>query len=357
MPGPASANLGVAHGLGRWVAEPAWPSAAIMLHRFHLAVGRLVETSEAEDALSHGSPETNGRAAGAWCPFHVSELPGDQREDDAQSLVFDTPPLAEGFEILGAPVLDIELASDRAAALLVARLCDVDEQGTSTRVTYGVLNLTHRRSHAEPSPLMPGQRTRVRLQLNDIAHTFAAGHRLRLALSTSYWPTVWPSPEPVLLTLFTGPTSALTLPLRPPRTSDAALPPFGPPERAMEPAMTMIEPDRSSFDARLDPSTGILTVANTYDDGLERFDDIDLAVGTEVREFYKIAAGDPRTAKASLSWTIRRERPGWQIRIEARIDLSCTESSFIVEQSLQAFENGACVFQRDWCDHVARDLV
>ena len=328
-----------------------------MPHRFHLEAGRLVEASETEDALHHGSPETNGRAAGAWCPFHVDELPGDRREDDAQSLVFDTPPLAEGFEILGAPVLEIELASDRAVALLVARLCDVDEQGTSTRVTYGVLNLTHRRSHAEPSPLMPGQRTRVRLQLNDIAHAFAPGHRLRLALSTSYWPTVWPSPEPVLLTLFSGPTSALTLPLRPQRASDAALSPFGPPEGAAEPAMTMIEPGGVSFEATHDPWSGMLAIINTYDDGLECFDDINLAVGTAIRELYQIASGDPRSAKTSLAWTIRRERPGWHIRIEAQIDLSCTKSNFIVEQSLQAFENGVRVFARDWRDSLARDLV
>ena len=32
------------------------------------------------------------------------------------------------------------------------------------------------------------------MQLNDIAHAFPAGHRMRIALSTSYWPIAWPSP-------------------------------------------------------------------------------------------------------------------------------------------------------------------
>jgi hypothetical protein len=357
MPAAARADTGETQSAGRWVAEPAWPSAAIVPRRLHLDAARLVETAEPEVALSHGSPETNGGAAGAWCPYHVGDLPSDQRVDDAQSLLFDTPPLTAGFEILGAPILEVELQSNRPAALLVARLCDVDDEGRSTRVTYGVLNLTHRRSDAEPTPLAPGVRTRVRLQMNDIAHTFAAGHRLRLALSTSYWPIVWPSPEPVMLTFFTGASSELTLPIRPPRASDAGLRPFGSPEGVAEPAMSIIEPGRSSTNWTLDPSMGTHQVSNAYDSGLERFDDIELAVGTAIRESYSIAADSPTTAKTSLAWMMRRERPGWHIRIEARIELSCTETSFLVQQSLQAFENGARVFSQDQQDRLARDLV
>ena len=73
-----------------------------------------------------------------------------------QSLVFDTPPLDETIEILGAPVLTLEIASDKPIATLIARLCDVHPTDESLRVSFGVLNLTHRDSHAEPTPLVPG---------------------------------------------------------------------------------------------------------------------------------------------------------------------------------------------------------
>ena len=53
------------------------------------------------------------------------ELAGEQREDDQRSLVFDTEPLREPLVTLGAPMLDIDIASDQPAGLLVARLCDV----------------------------------------------------------------------------------------------------------------------------------------------------------------------------------------------------------------------------------------
>ena len=69
---------------------------------------------------------------------------------NVNSSLFDSLPFAEGIEILGAPILEMEIAVDRPLALLVARLCDVDASGASTRVTYGVLNLSHRHSDAEP---------------------------------------------------------------------------------------------------------------------------------------------------------------------------------------------------------------
>src|SRR6185295_14037567 len=96
------------------------------------------------------------------------------------------------------------------------------------RVTYGLLNLAHRKSHEFPEPLTPGRRERVRVQLNDIGQAFETGHRIRIAISTTYWPIAWPSPEPATLTIFAG-ASALDLPLREPDpAADAqAAPPPG----------------------------------------------------------------------------------------------------------------------------------
>ena len=99
---------------------------------------------------------------------------------------------------------ELELAVDRPVALVAARLSDVAPDGAATRVSYGLLNLTHRESHEHPTALEPGRRYRVRLQLNDVAQAFPAGHRIRLALSTAYWPIAWPAPEPVTLTLYAG---------------------------------------------------------------------------------------------------------------------------------------------------------
>jgi uncharacterized protein len=343
---------------GRWVAEPGWPSPTIAPRRLHLNSSRLAGEAEAEAALPHCSLQFNGRASGAWCPYATgSDLDTDQQVDDGCSLVFDSLPLAAGFEMLGAPAVELELAVDRPLALIVARLCDVDERGASSRVTYGVLNLTHRDSHAQPTPLEPGRRYRVRLPLNDIAYEFPAGHRLRLALSTSYWPIVWPSPAPATVTVFTGASSILILPERPRRGDDAALPPFAEPEGAAPPAMTTLAPDSGSCVWHYDVVSGATELAIDHDSGMERFDAIGIAAGVEIAERYSIASNDPLSAKASMAWTLKRQRADWRVRIEAKIDMRCSADAFLVRQSLAAFEGETRVFAQDWDEEIARDLV
>src|SRR5262249_19164290 len=262
---------------GRWVAEANWPSSNIVPRRLHLNPARLAAEPEPEAALTHSSIQLNGRASGAWCPYATgADLDSDQSADDGYLLVFDSLPLPQGFEILGARAVELELAVAQPLALIAARLCDVDEHGSSARVTYGVLNLTHRDSHLQPTPLEPGRRYCVRLQLNDIAYGFPAGHRVRLALSTSYWPIVWPSPAPASVTIFTGAT-ALFLPERPARPEDAALPAFGEPEGARPPAMTTLAPESGESFWHYDVAAGKAEAAASYDSGLERFDDIGVA--------------------------------------------------------------------------------
>ena len=81
---------------------------------------------------------------------------GDQREDDARSLVFETMPLGAPIEILGAASVTLDITSDEPIANLAVRLCDVRPSGESLRVSYGVLNLTHRDGHETPAPLVAG---------------------------------------------------------------------------------------------------------------------------------------------------------------------------------------------------------
>ncbi|HZU89726.1 MAG TPA: CocE/NonD family hydrolase, partial [Stellaceae bacterium] len=148
---------------GRWVAEAAWPSPRIACRTLALAAGGfLVETTADETRLEIRSPPETGAAGGKWCAFgREGEIPIDQRVDDGRSLVFDSEPLTEPVEILGAPTLRLVFDSDRPVAQAIVRLNDVFPDGTSARVSYGVLNLTHRKSHEHPEPLTPSERTQA----------------------------------------------------------------------------------------------------------------------------------------------------------------------------------------------------
>ena len=214
---------------GRFVGEEQWPSSRIDRRVLHLNSGELGSARLASGEATICSPCWTGLAAGEWMGTGVSgETPADQRHDDGFSLVFDGAPLNERMEILGAPEIEIAIASDKPVAQLIARLCDVAPDGSSRRVSYGVLNLTHRDSHAEPSALTPGSFYQVRVKLNDCGYAFAPGHIVRVALSTAYWPLIWPAPEDATLTARLP--GKLILPVRPPDPRDAAIG-FAPPLR------------------------------------------------------------------------------------------------------------------------------
>jgi hypothetical protein len=342
---------------GRWVAERAWPSPRIAPRRYVLHPARLAAEPRPEMPLTLRSPETLGLYAGRWCPYQVTpDLPLDQRLEDGGALVFDTDPLPARVELLGAPVADLELAVDRPVALLAARLSDVAPGGAATRVSYGLLNLTHRESHAHPTPLEPGRRYRVRLQLNDVGQAFPAGHRIRLALSTAYWPTAWPAPEPVTLTLFTG-ASALTLPVRPPDPADAALPPLPPVETAPPLSVTAFEAARTERDVRHDVVTGDVTLDWIQDSGRHRYDDVDLTMHTVAADRFTIRPEDPLSARAEVAWTVRLARGDWQVETRTRTVLTATRHTFELVATLEALEGDRPVHVEHWTRSIPRDLV
>jgi uncharacterized protein len=346
---------------GRWVAEPSWPSPNIEAQDYVLAPGRLAAPPDAPEAVEIAvrTPEFLGTAAGSWCGFGLNaDAPWDQRADDGMAVCFETAPLPERLEILGAPVLTIELSCDRPNALLCARLCDVAPDGASLRVTYGLLNLTHRTSHEHPLPLEPGRRYAVRLQLNDAAHAFAAGHRIRLALSTSYWPIAWPSPEPATVTLATG-GARLSLPIRRARPEDAALRPFPEAESAPPESRTTLREGSFERSFAYDVATDTVTYTSISDSGRQRIDAIGIELEEIARKIYRISSDDPLSADNVIHWTTRRGRGEWQVRVETRTRMRATREHFLIEAELDAYEGEGerRLFARSWHAEIPRDLV
>ncbi len=340
---------------GRWIAEPEWPSPNIETSAFALSAAGLTQGPAPAQTLMLRSPENTGTAGGEFCAMWLGpDMPVDQRVDDAGSLVFDTPPLDQRVEIFGAPEVVLDLAADRPQANIAVRLCDVDPTGASTRVTIGILNLSHRESHEMPSLLTPGERYRVRVKLNDIAHAFPPGNRIRLAVSTAYWPLIWPSPEPVTLTLHTG-ESRLDLPIRPPR--DEALTPFEESETAPPQRYEELRPEAKSRTVERDLATGETVVRIVNDFGEQRILDHDLATGEISRVTHRILADDPTSARAETHWTETLGRGDWRVRCESRTTMWSDRENFHIEAKLEAFEGDERVFERDWTHSVRRNMV
>lgn len=342
---------------GRWVAEDGWPATGVVSRVLQLGPGALVETVASPELLVHSSPQTTGADSGLWCPYgDAADLPTDQRFDDGVSLCFDSAPLDERLELLGFPELELALSVDRPSALVAVRLCDVSPAGASTLVTRGLLNLTHRESHEEPSPLEPGRRYAVRVALNCVAYALPAGHRLRLAISTAYWPFAWPSPEPVTLTVETGAASRLVLPVRAPKPADGALRPFESPEGSPPLAIERLAEGYASRAVERDLASGTSVLTYAYGGGR-----VVLPNGIELaeryREVFTIVEGDPLSAGVATDHGIELGRGDWRTRVEATSSMCCDHDSFLVVNRVDAFEGPLRIFARTWTRRVPRDLV
>ncbi|MGH3506037.1 MAG: CocE/NonD family hydrolase, partial [Nocardioidaceae bacterium] len=138
----------------------------------------------------------------AWidCAGHLPwGLSLDQRYDDAASLTWELP--GEERVLLGHPVVRLTVSVDQPVALVSAKLCDVFTDGTSALVSRGTVNLTHRESHTDPAPLVPGQEYDVTVELDACAHRFSPGQRVRLSVAGADWPNTVAPPAPVTLTV------------------------------------------------------------------------------------------------------------------------------------------------------------
>ncbi len=340
---------------GYWVACREWQAPEMLA----LRVGGDGRLAQAPDAPAQGrlllrSPLDTGTAAGEWFTLKPdAELPGDQRIDDAGSLIFETAPLEHETVLLGQPALALRVASDAPLANLCARIVDVHPDGTATRISFGVLNLAHRNGNAEPHGLVPGEEIDISLTLDACGYRIAPGHRLRLALSTSYWPIILPPPHDASLTVD-------------PASIELGLPLLGAHDRIdiPEPAnpdplpkYEALEPGRTERKVERDLANGITRYRTLEDTGLNRHPGNGLAMREICEEVWSIAEGDPLSATGSCHWTCITERQGWSVKTVTVSKLSCTETDWIITASVEAFENGRQVFTRQRQRTIGRDLM
>ncbi|WP_442580207.1 CocE/NonD family hydrolase [Mesorhizobium sp. ASY16-5R] len=338
---------------GRWIAEHQWPSPGIATRTFSLAAGGKLSEGPAKVVNAKiKSPQDCGMDGGEYCAIWLGpEMPGNQREDDAKSACFDLR-LDASIDIVGAPVVRLTLFADRPAAMVVVRLCDVHPDASSTRITYGVFNLCHRDGHDTPKPINPTLPMTVAFKLDDIAYQVPAGHTLRVAVSSSYWPLVWPSPVPVTLNILTG---SIDMPERQSGNGDEAR--FEEPEAARPWNTQTIRPSSNSRNVERDDKTGAVTLAIVDDFGETRDADHGLIHGGVARERWTIHPADPLSARGVTHWTAVHKRDGWSLRTETFSAMRSDATSFHLTGRIEAYEDDVLVYEKDFREEVPRDHI
>ncbi|MCP4819876.1 MAG: CocE/NonD family hydrolase [Shimia sp.] len=337
------------HRPGRWVALDDW-SARPAPETWHFNGEALTSVAGDVNRTAH-THLSCGQGAGEYFPFGFGpgELPDDQRTDDALSLCFDSAPATEDRDLLGAPTLTLRVASDQPRAQIAVRLCDVAPDGSSTLICHGFLNLRHRNGHEVPQDMPTGEMVDARVVLDQCGYRVPTGHRLRVALSPTYWPFVWPETKPVKLTVESG---ALALPVLPEGMGEGWT--FDGPKAAPKRQTRMVSDGNESKRLIRDATDRSLTLEISSDTGIEE----DVATGLQLRashiEKFRICEDDAASAEARFDWQRTISRGDWSVTVSGCVTMRGLAEHFEVTASLRAEGSGTDGFEKSWQQNMPR---
>ena len=79
--------------------------------------------------------------------------------------------------------------------MVAARICEINQDGSSNLVTFGIINFAQRKGREKNLKVTKNKFYEILINLNDTGYEFTKGNKIRLSLSTSYWPMAWPLPK------------------------------------------------------------------------------------------------------------------------------------------------------------------
>lgn len=318
--------------------------------------------------------------SGSWgglpLAFSLHELPMEQGFEDNLSECWETGTLNEPTAVVGFPEVHLQLSSDRACALVAARLCDVFPNGESALITRGVLNLTHINGHSSEDiqPLQPHEYYHAQLKLDSTAYTVAAGHRIRLALSSVHWPYVWPSPQTPSLSIQTGNKSKLLLPIRITNQEvsekDSQLKDFEFPDyKYVHLPVEWRRTPRKARNLEIGQLSDDYRLTVSLDSGCYNLKDTNTTYDEINTETFTIKEGDPVSSNVYIQGQVMMKKEGdtaeekgsghscWDTRVQASSEMWCDEHFFHLKSQLTAWHCNEKCFEKQWTKEIGRFYV
>ena len=336
---------------GRWVSAPRWPVSTTEPQAWWLGSSGLAPSPQSEQRVELPSRLVVG-SPGEFMPIFSTErgpeLPGDQATEDRRSLVFDSAPLEVAIEMIGIPIVLLELETSEVFGQIIVRLCDVAPDGRSRRLTWGARNLALSDDLSTRRSDRPGTLS-IEIPLFGLAESVGVGNRLRLALSTSYWPLLWPAGSLGRVTLRTA-RCRVVLPVHTRQTGDGVGMPA--PEAAPTFTWTALTKGRYRREEATDSATGEHVLAITEDTGLGQIEEIDLRVRECTTRTFRIRLDDPASAVLETQTTCGFGRCRWQVETSVSGRITTDGTSISAVHELKAREDERTVYAREWRDSV-----
>ncbi|WP_196223215.1 CocE/NonD family hydrolase [Roseibium sp. RKSG952] len=333
---------------GRWVSLQNWPDSSVSDRVFHFN-GQELGAEEGQFVRRVNPQPLCGIKSGEFFSTQLCDLdhPAEQSPDDALSLLFETRPVRDAISFLGTPKVTLSVASDTTSGQVVARLCDVAPDGDSRLISIGMLNLLFRDGFERAADLKPGESYRVHVGLDHIGYELPAGHRLRLALSSSYWPYSWPDAEPCTLTVTGG---QLSMPVFAGRETPLAneLP------ARIERSMFVRSLNAPVKTKSLQQQDGRHVLEILSNDGGIAIEEFGLQRFSSVREKWSIDPGDISSPQVDIEWNGLVSREGFAAGTQLQTSMRADARFIYLAGKLEALEEGTCIFSREFFERVPR---
>jgi uncharacterized protein len=193
-------------GLNKWQTADTWPPAGAQPLKFFLAGGGKANSLNGDGALQSTPPRADATDTFVYDPMNPVPSYGgnvcctgnavaggafDQRRMEARAdiLVYTSAPLTESVEVSGPIEATLYVSSDRKDTDFTVKLIDVDPDGVAYNLDETIQRMRYRNGYEQPVAWMePGKVYPVTFQPMNTSNYFAAGHRIRVEISSSNFP-------------------------------------------------------------------------------------------------------------------------------------------------------------------------
>lgn len=199
-------------GANRWLGFDRFPPKEVSTSSLYLRSAGRANSVRGDGVLSPEAPPADEAfdqfISDPVLPFVPAFASADaallmdlrEMERCHEVLVYSAAVLEQPLAIVGEPGLQLHLAADAPDCDVVVMLAEARADGQTIRLAMGALRLRYREGWDRELPLVPGTPVEVRIPLTYVAHSLAAGSRLRLLIGSSLFPLLDPNPntgEPV----------------------------------------------------------------------------------------------------------------------------------------------------------------
>jgi putative CocE/NonD family hydrolase len=193
-------------GSNKWQSAETWPPEGATALTYYLASGGHANSLNGDGVMAGTAPAQDAPDQFTYDPMNPVPSYGgnvcctgnaviggafDQRKMEARAdiLVYSTEPLQDGMEVSGSIEVTLFVSSDARDTDFTTKVIDVLPDGTAYNLDETIQRMRYRAGYDKPELRMErGQVYEVRLPALNTSNYFAAGHRIRIEISSSNFP-------------------------------------------------------------------------------------------------------------------------------------------------------------------------